>query len=115
MGRAGGRLATLELPPEPIPGSIWKRRDAVYTKFVDGHEVFGKGVAIEKPGYAREPSPEKFQLAVRYVRVFQRLIDAGMLKAHPVQLVDGGFEGIVKGLLMLKAGTVSGRKLVVTL
>ncbi|KAJ6284272.1 hypothetical protein J3E71DRAFT_238923 [Bipolaris maydis] len=62
---SGGRLITLELPPEPRPGE--KRRKVVKHFFVDGHEIFGVGVPIDSPGYKRHPSLEKYEFAVKKI------------------------------------------------
>ncbi|KAL6702426.1 hypothetical protein ACN47E_001867 [Coniothyrium glycines] len=109
IGRLGGRLVTLEVPPEPRPGE--KRRKAVKQVFVDGHEIFGVGVPIDSPGYKKLPSQEKHEFAIKKALEFQELIDGSKLRAHPVELVDGGLEGIPSALKVLKAG-VSGKKLV---
>ncbi|UPX19140.1 uncharacterized protein EKO05_0009412 [Ascochyta rabiei] len=109
IGRPGGRLVVLEVPPEPRPGE--KRRKAVKQFFVDGHEVFGVGVPIDSPGYRRLPSPEKHEFATKKALEFQELIDGSKLHAHPVDIIDGGLEKIPSALQMLKAG-VSGKKLV---
>jgi hypothetical protein len=45
----------------------------------------------------------------------QDLLDAGKLKTHPVKVVPGRYDGIMKGLQMLKAKQVSGEKLIVKL
>ncbi len=109
IARTGGRYACLEMcPPE------WKTRNAVKAKFVMALEVFGEEVKLSE-GYERPASGEKHEQAVRHYSVFQKLLNEDRLKAHPVQLVEGGFEGIVEGLKLLKSGTVSGKKLVVLL
>lgn len=41
-------------------------------------------------------------------------MDERSLRPHPIQIVEGDLEGIVKGLEMLKIG-VSGKKLVLRL
>ncbi|CAE7019947.1 hypothetical protein PTNB73_10552 [Pyrenophora teres f. teres] len=109
IGRLGGRLAVLEVPPEPRPGE--KRRKAIKQFFVDGHEIFGFGVPIDSPGYKRLPSPEKHEFATKKALEFQTLIDGSRLRAHPVEIIDGGLEQIPSALKVLKAG-VSGKKLV---
>lgn len=52
---------------------------------------------------------------MRWFKSFQALLDEGKLRAHPVEVLPGGFEGIQNGLKMLKSGSVSGKKLVVCL
>jgi hypothetical protein len=43
----------------------------------------------------------------------QGLLDKGQIEPHPPQEITGRWEGIIKGLGMLKNGEVKGHKLVV--
>lgn len=111
IGRVGGRYAGLERCPDEVRARATQRR-AVRAEFVMGLEVFGKKVAL--PGeYGRPASDEKYKKAVRHFRMFQRLLDEGKLKAHPVQIVEGGLAGILDGLQLLSKGLVSGKKLII--
>ncbi|KAI1457379.1 zinc-binding dehydrogenase family oxidoreductase [Annulohypoxylon moriforme] len=105
--RAGGFYTALELVPEE---SLRKRR-AVKASFIMAPEVFGKEVKLSG-GYERPASEEKHQVAVRMFGVVQKLLDEGKLKAHPIQMLEPGLEGILDGLALLKSGSVSGKKLV---
>lgn len=77
-------------------------------------EGLGMPVALEGE-YGRPASAEKRALTVRLFGQFQKLLDKGLLKPHPIRLVNGGFEGILDGLSQLRSGSVSGEKLVVFL
>ena len=88
-----------------------RKRRAVDSSFILAMEVFGKGVALGG-AYERDPSEEKRLLAVKSFNLVQKLFDQGKLKAHPTQKLNGGLEGILDGLTLLKSGSVSGRKLV---
>jgi NADPH:quinone reductase-like Zn-dependent oxidoreductase len=105
--RAGGRYVSLEHVAE----ERLRKRRAVDSSFILAMEVFGKGVALGG-AYEREPSEEKRLLAVKSFNLVQKLFDQGKLKAHPTQKLNGGLEGILDGLTLLKSGSVSGRKLV---
>ena len=107
IGRTGGRYACLELCPEHL-----KTRKAVKADFVMALDIYGKGVALDR-GYGRDPRPEIHAAGVEWFRMAQRLLDEGRIKPHPIRVVDGRFEGILKGLQILKNGEVSGEKLVV--
>lgn len=108
--RAGGRYASLEL----VSDELLSRRRAVRASSVMAPEAYG--VKIELPGaYGRPASVEKRALAVRFFAMFQRLLDEGKLHFHPIGALERGLEGVVGGLSRLKAGAVSGKKLVALL
>lgn len=107
LGRSGTRYAHLELvPPER------KTRRAVRAELIMGYDVFGADVPLSG-GYERSADQKKRDLAVHYFKIFQRLLDAGKLRPHPTQTLEGGLQGVLQGLQMLKSGQVSGKKLVV--
>lgn len=110
LSRYGAALATLERCPDEM-----RTRKAVDANFVIALEVFGKEFDLGLEGYARPASDEKRRAAARWFRVFQRLLDGGELRAHPVKVLEPGFESIIKGLELLKSRSVSGYKLVVPL
>lgn len=110
IGRVGGRYAGLERFPDEVRTIVAQRR-AVKPEFVMGLEAFGK--RVELPGeYGRPASKERHQIVVRYFRMFQRLLNEGKLKPHPIQVIPGGLAGIVDGIQLLQKGVVSGKKLV---
>ena len=53
---------------------------------------------------------------VVYAREFfelsQKLLENGLIKPHPIQLGQGGWEGVLGGIDLLRKGLVSGAKLV---
>lgn len=110
LSRYGGALATLERCPDEL-----RTRKAVDAHFVIALEVFGNKFDLGLEGYARPASDEKRKGAARWFRVFQRLLDDGELRAHPVKVLEPGFGSIVEGLELLKSRSVSGYKLVVPL
>jgi NADPH:quinone reductase-like Zn-dependent oxidoreductase len=109
LARAGGRYVSLDL----VPDEALARRRAVKAAFVRAWAISGREVQLPG-GYYQAADPGKRELGERFFGMFQGLLDEGRLRAHPVQVVEGGLEeGVVKGLGMLKSGEVSGRKLVV--
>ncbi|KAK1959954.1 zinc-binding dehydrogenase [Colletotrichum sublineola] len=108
MARTGGRYVALEKFPEELR----PKRRSVKQDFVFALDIFGLPITAYK-GYERDPDFGKHQFAVRWYRNLQRLLDEGKLRAHPLQLLGGGLEGVVTGLGLLRSGSVSGKKLVV--
>jgi NADPH:quinone reductase-like Zn-dependent oxidoreductase len=109
LSRFGGRLTCLEYCPEEM-----RTRKAVEVEFPLALEVFGKKLELSK-GYGRPASELKRQAAIKWFKMFQRLLDDGSIRAHPVKVLSPGFENIIEGVKLLKSGVVSGYKLVVPL
>lgn len=108
MSRAGGRYACLELPS----AAALAARKAVSWRFVMGYEVYGRQIALGK-GYKREGKEEYRSKAARWAEEVQKLMDASLLKGHPVEVLDGVWEeSVPKGLERLRSGEVRGVKLV---
>ncbi|RYP43820.1 hypothetical protein DL768_009653 [Monosporascus sp. mg162] len=109
IGRTGGSYAALELVEDEL-----RTRGAVKYDFVMALDVFGRDVELHS-GYGRDPSPEQYHAAVEWFTMCQELLSRGKLRAHPVQVINGGFDAILDGLRLLKKGAVSGKKLVIRL
>lgn len=56
--------------------------------------------------------PEDFELGQKFVALTEELLQAKVIKPHPVDLREGGIDGILSGMQDLKDGKVSGVKLV---
>lgn len=106
MARVGGRYASLEL----VPDEMLAKRRAVHARLVMAFEILGEEVRLPG-GYGKPADPAKRELGVRFFAMFQRLLNEGKLVPHPTQRVEGGLEGIVGGLQLLKSGSLSGKKL----
>lgn len=109
MGRAGGKYCALEAYADELC-----TRKVVKPELVMGMAILGRKVALDH-GYGSEADAEKREFGIEWYREIQSLLDSGKLKTHPVKDVTGRFEGILKGLRMLKEKQVSGEKLVVQL
>ena len=107
LGRAGARYASLEHAPDE-----WRTRKAVKMDMPMTYEVMGHEVKLDGV-YHRDANPAAFDLGVRWRQEVQNLLDQGRLRCHPVREVPGKWEGIIKGLDMLKGGQVRGQKLMV--
>ena len=112
ISRYGGNLTMLE-KYEWDKGENLKRK-TVDVRFPLALEIFGKELKLGK-GYERPASGERMKEAEKWFEVYQRLLDEGKLKAHPVKVLEEGWESVVEGLKVLKSGSVSGYKIVVPL
>ena len=109
MARTGGRYACLE----EVDDSFRTRR-AIRIKEVMGYEGLGVRIDLGATSYSREANQELFDVTVQVTGEMQALLDANMVKPHPVREVTGQqWEGIADGLGMLQRGEVRGQKLVV--
>ena len=73
--------------------------------------IFGLKVALDGV-YGREARPEDREFGKDLFRQVQRLLDQGRMTIHPIKVMDGGWEGVVKGVDVVRKGEVSGHKLV---
>lgn len=110
LGRAGGRYTSLN----PFNPAIAATRKMVKCDWVMGPEMLGEEVRWPEPHY-RAANPELKALAAEWIRSLQILLDRDMLKRHPLLIRDTGLEGVLEGFKDLKAGKVSGKKLIYTL
>jgi hypothetical protein len=74
--------------------------------------VFGKDIDLGN-GYHQPANREHFEFGLGWAMVVQGLVDWGEIRSNPVKTLPGGFEGIMKGLDMLRRKMVSGEILVV--
>ena len=110
IARRGGRYASLEALETSWPGA----RKAVRTAVVMAYEIAGCAVDYgAESAYTRPASAESYALGVKAAGEMQPLLDGGRVVPHPVKELKGGWDGILKGLEMLRGGKVSGEKLVV--
>lgn len=56
--------------------------------------------------------PEDFEFGKTFWDLATKLITSQQITVHPVKVGKGGLEGVLDGLEQLKAGNVSGVKLV---
>lgn len=108
LSRAGGRYACLEECPP-----AWRTRRTVRVKEVMGFQILGLRVYLgPTTTYTREASPISFNIGQTWAAEIQSLVDQELLQPHPILEVSGGWEGIIKGLEMLRRGEVKGQKIV---
>lgn len=85
------------------------RPNDVRNIFFLGYSVIGE--AYDDEGVHYPAAPEDFEFAQRFVTLTERLLELGLLKAHPVRVRDG-LEGVLTGMQELREKKVSGVKLV---
>ncbi|RAL08964.1 zinc-binding alcohol dehydrogenase family protein [Aspergillus homomorphus CBS 101889] len=108
LGRAGGRYVTLE----PFRAAIAAQRPlTVSPSWLLALTIFGRKVALDGE-YGREANPEDRKFGTRLTAEVQVLLDEGKVDVHPVRVMDGGWEGVLKGVDLVRRQTVSGQKLV---
>jgi hypothetical protein len=90
--------------PFPRPES------GVKNVFLLGYTATGEAFEIE--GERWEVVPEDWELAKRMIRLAEGLVEEGRVKAHPAKVMEGGLEGTLGGMQMLREGRASGVKLV---
>ncbi|KAF9886980.1 hypothetical protein FE257_010721 [Aspergillus nanangensis] len=109
MGRAGGRYACLEMYPDYL-----LEKKTLKVGFVMGPALLGHRLELDY-GYQRDADPEMRRFGVRWYRSIQWLLDQDRLKPHPLRVLAGRFEAILRGIDMLKRKSVSGEKLIVVI
>ncbi|KAF5015224.1 hypothetical protein F66182_13521 [Fusarium sp. NRRL 66182] len=99
-GAKYGSILPVKIPREDIESTS----TLMYTVF--GEEFkFGKDSNFPA-------SPEDFEYTKKFIALTEKLLAEGKLKTHRVKVGADGLKGVVKGLEDMKAGKVSGQKLV---
>ncbi|KAJ8111359.1 hypothetical protein ONZ43_g5642 [Nemania bipapillata] len=98
----GGAYASL-LPIE-VP------RSNVTSKLILGYTVFGQD--FELGGHPFAAVPEDKDFATCFFPLVGEYLERGKLKVHPPSVREGGLEGILQGLDLLRNGQISAQKLV---
>ncbi|TLS21202.1 uncharacterized protein PpBr36_10636 [Pyricularia pennisetigena] len=108
IGRPGGFYTSLE-PYNQVKAAS---RKLIKADWLLGPALFGKKLGWPPP-YDVEPDPALREFGREWYLCVQALLDQGLLKTHPVKMVEGGFKGVLDGLELLRNKAVSGAKLVV--
>lgn len=107
IGNAGGRYCSLEL----YPRRLTIRRRNVKHDWVLGWTLFGKPVKLAG-AYARPALPEDLAFGTEWVKMMNIVLALGSIQPHPLEVNKGGLTAIPLRLNDLRAGQVSGKKLV---
>lgn len=76
------------------------------------YALWGKEVEI-RGVYRREADAANLELATRWRREVQTLLDDGQLRCHPPREISGKWDGIIEGLEILKHEPIRGQEVVV--
>lgn len=85
-------------------------RDDVKNVFFLGYSVTGEEYEIE--GDIWPAASEDFELGKKIFTLLEGLLENGLIRNHPLRIMNGGLAGILEGLREMKEGKVSGEKLV---
>ena len=107
VGPKGGRYVSLN----PFPRRLALRRRDISVDWVLGYSVFGDRVQLTTE-YQKAAAPEDVVFAGRWTTKMEELVQKGIVVAHPIEVRDGGLASIIEDTEMLRAGKVSGKKLV---
>ncbi|KAH6644278.1 putative ToxD-like zinc binding oxidoreductase, partial [Boeremia exigua] len=106
MRKNGGKVVTLLETKISVPG--------VEVKPIMSFQLLGRAFAWLPPiGPAYPASSSDRDALVRFYAILPEFANA--IKAPPITMIDGGFEGILDGLDRLRTKTISGSKLVIKL
>ncbi|KAK7921532.1 alcohol dehydrogenase [Apiospora marii] len=106
IGRAGGKYTALN----PFNLRLATRR-AIEPDWILATRITGSASAWPAP-YGCGPEPRLREMAVPLFAVIERLIHEDKIRAHPVRVDDGRYEGLIRGMEILRKGGLSGQKLV---
>jgi len=107
LGRAGGRYVTLE----PFREAITSTRPTIKPSWVLAMTVLGCKLDLAGE-YARDAIPEDRKFGVKLTADVQALLDQGRIDAHPIKIMTGGWDGVKKGVDIIRKQALSGQKLV---
>lgn len=115
--RATAQICAQAMTSVPSPNNIYINlmdiafpRPDIKNVFFLGYTVSGEKFEIE--GKVWEAVPEDFELTKKMMVLGEKLVEERRIKAHPSRVMEGGLEGILEGMQLLKEGKVSGAKLV---
>ncbi|KAK0717742.1 putative zinc-binding oxidoreductase ToxD [Lasiosphaeria miniovina] len=104
LGPAGGVISSLSAQGK-------SPRQDVTVQFTLGYMIIGErlklGPTMDIPG-----NPDEFEFGKAFWPLAEALLAEGRIRVHPVQVGEGGLEGVFEGLQAMREGKVSGKKLV---
>ena len=113
MSTEGGKYVTVDIPQAPPRENIETFRVTGQTSYGEHCEIRGSGFFPGSDFCMDFPAkPQDYEFCTEFCEKSMPLLADGRLKTHPAEVREGGLEGILQGLQDLKAGKVSGQKLV---
>lgn len=110
IGDGGGRYTTLE----PYSARLVARRRDIVPDWVLAWTLFGQELKLPD-AYYRPALPEDLVFGGAWAAKMQRLLEAGLLLPHPLDVDKGGLPVVTRGLDLLRKHQIRGKKLVVVI
>lgn len=108
MGRAGGRYVTLE----PFRDRVAQTRPlTVEPSWFMVLSIFGAPVILSGE-YHRDADPKYREAGAKQFAAVQALMNRGLIEPHPVKSMQGGWQGVMQGVDIIRKQPLSGQKLV---
>ncbi|KAI4224029.1 MAG: hypothetical protein L6R36_004967 [Xanthoria steineri] len=104
MSSTEGGAAYACLLPVTVP------RSDVTSELVLAYTAFGEPFELGPQAFAAVPEDRDF--AARWWLLAEKYLRSGEVKVHPPEVREGGLEGVLEGLDLMRKDRVSGRKLV---
>jgi NADPH:quinone reductase-like Zn-dependent oxidoreductase len=93
--------------------SIKHDREDVEVKVVLGYTVMGEYFSFHIGGKTEYPAQlQDLEFGKKFWNLTEKLLAEGQIRPHPIELGDGGLNGVFEGLQAMREGRVSGKKLV---
>jgi aspyridone synthetase trans-acting enoyl reductase len=107
MGHSGGQYVALEAFSTAVQ---YSRRD-IKASWILGSSLFGEEVKFYG-AYGRPASKTHREFARRLYLLIEEMLAKGLIKNHPISVLEGGLEGLVSGIERIRRGKVRATKLV---
>lgn len=107
IGRAGGRYVALE----PYREKVTAARPTIDPSWLMVLTIFGRKVALDGV-YGRDARPGDREFGAHLFATVQPLLDRGLMTTHPIKVAGEGWNGVMKGVDMIRSQAQSGQKLV---
>lgn len=82
------------------------------TDLVMAYSAFGEEYKMGPDGALQAAKPDDYEYSAMFFDLAQELLAKGKFRSHRVKVGSGGLNGVLDGLELLRAGRVSGEKLV---
>ncbi|CAK7266643.1 putative secondary metabolism biosynthetic enzyme [Sporothrix epigloea] len=107
IGPRGGRYIALD----PFPTRVQYTRREILADWIMGPTMFGEAVKLAGT-FGRPARPQDRVFTTQFFVRVEKMLAAGTLKPHPVELRTGGLSAVTQGIEDLRMGRVRARKLV---
>jgi NADPH:quinone reductase-like Zn-dependent oxidoreductase len=97
--------SSLELPGKGVFPRADVELQFTWAYTITGEDYVGGGIHIDA-------CVEDHEFGTKFSRTIEKLLEQGRIKAHPIEVRDGGWQEVLSGMNEVKQGKFSGRKLV---